>query len=170
MNLNLLSLATLFVAMHLSVMALANETTNKQEYVEVISAEIAETDTFIKSHPYTKDTILFASSMDTKDNKTMFLSASLPSPHLKKDVIFLGLLGNNFCGSMGCALHVYTDNGTGYKDSLDIVMFGKVFLSQNDRRMDIVFCTPTEHSKWIYADNKFVYSINYNIFAGILNE
>lgn len=73
-------------------------------------------------------------------------------------LLFLYIDDRNWCGSHGCKMSIYADDGTGYKEAGDIIAFPLVYLSTGGSQVSLLFCGSLQGGgKWNLKNNAFVF-------------
>lgn len=131
--------------------------TSVQTLEQVAFEEAKDLAALVKTYPFLKKTV----EEIVADNKTSGLAptkiyvSKLKQAKQKNNVVMVSLRGPAYCGSGGCALLVYMDQGKGYTKVLDALSGDGAPLYMSPARDSLVTCGRQEKFQWQLKDGSF---------------
>lgn len=76
----------------------------------------------------------------------------------KSKILILQTTGKSYCGSTGCATHLYLDTGKrdGMQPAMNVTAGGKIYTFDNNGAISLVFCTSRGTAVWELKEDGFV--------------
>lgn len=118
----------------------------------------------VKAQPITQDIVNTIENSDKKTRDNTQISYGLVKDP-KNRVLIMQASGRSYCGSTGCATHVFLDagDGRGMEKVMNINAGGMIYAFDNGGAIALVFCTSRGTAVWEIQNNDFV-------LKGALNE
>jgi WD40 repeat protein len=133
-----------------------------QTYTEVLFEEVKDLDGLAKSFPFLKEDVddVITNNKDTTFERTNVYVSDLHQKGQAR-LLFVALDGMLNCGTGGCSLTVYMDQGNGFKDVLDALAEAgsPVYISKD--QLSLVTCGGHGRVEWRFENNAFKSIGNY---------
>jgi hypothetical protein len=114
----------------------------------------------VKSYPFLKGIIDDVKKTDAvvgKQIPTQIFVATVNEKERKIQLLFVHIKGLTYCGSMGCSLKIFANEGGGYKKAVDVIVDGPIAISKDHGKLSLLFCTDQGRSEWVFQNHSFEY-------------
>jgi len=87
--------------------------------------------------------------------------AEMNDPDVGVNLFFVNVVGPLYCGTHGCSMYVYADEGKGYKKALEITATGSVRIAKNFQgsKLSLFFDTPRNYSRWDLNEHDHTFKV-----------
>jgi len=123
--------------------------------ISTVAMEVAsDVDSLAKEYPFLADQVQFAKEVyESSGQQTTFSTARAVDAETNTQLLFVSQTGSVTCGALGCTLTVYANNGEGYKEALNLLAFGNVYVGKNDSgKISTYFCANESYTDWKHAE------------------
>lgn len=124
----------------------------------IVFAETEDYDALLKSYPFLEQLVKEVADGNATGVmlvKSSIKTASFKDDKLKANLLFINIFGSDYCGSAGCPMHVFSDNGTGYKLLMTTSITEPIFISRDDKSLSIVDCTGDGPRQLVFSNGAF---------------
>jgi len=117
-------------------------------------------DALAKTYPAVKNIVddvkeSNSESAGDKDAQTEISYAQLDETDPKVGLLFVYQESETACGTAGCDLSVYVNEGIGYAPALDVTVREPIAVSKKNGKLFLVFQTEQGRQEWEFADHAF---------------
>lgn len=125
------------------IVQVAAENPAKRPFIEVDFKDSVDPDKLAEFYPFTKDAVeQVKTSNALKDTATPteIFVAKIEDTKNNVKMLLLNFRGSDFCGTMGCYLSVFSDNGEGYKEIHGTALDGPLYVMRSEKGLSLIFC------------------------------
>ena len=146
------------MTMHLPAVAQGQSVRSESGWEKIIFSKPEDPKAAIKMYPISKGRIEESQTPDALRVRIAVTRSRTRNVGLL--LLYIDDSGRHpyWCGSHGCRLVVYADEGNGYKEAADITAFPLVYLSTGGSQVSLLFCGSLQGGgKWELKNHVLVY-------------
>ncbi len=119
-------------------------------FVQVDLSTVTDRAALLKEYPFLEDLAKSIDELDAQTQKTTeFSIAKAQDPTTNTNLLFVYLNSDATCGSVGCALSIYTDTGNGFEESFNATAPRPFYVGKSEAgETSVFFCSNTRKAEW----------------------